>query len=286
LRALVAKTLGEGEHHIDIALSASHLWIDEFRENRKSIYLNSDHDAILRETLKLIRFKTSVNSRAWKECRVEILGRPFAFHELAAVSAVIPKTKYRNYVLWQLGHGDLQQVVFVDGTPMPETLQRTEGVSFAVKKLGELLNLPNQALADIAWRNENFSAFGEINGKTNECLTEKKKAIRSYFSQQVIGKFINVIQPYKQKSPNVILSGGGAKDKVLVDVLREEVENLGYKFWPIDKIPSIETLGKSQQDLLSDPLYTCVEGLCTKASLGIDVGNSTLKSKWGNKNDE
>ena len=85
LRALVAKTLGEGEHHIDIALSASHLWIDEFRENRKSIYLNSDHDAILRETLKLIRFKTSVNSRAWKECRVEILGRPFAFHELAAV---------------------------------------------------------------------------------------------------------------------------------------------------------------------------------------------------------
>lgn len=276
LRALVAKTMGPGRHESTVAISASHLWIESIREHHQSVYLKPAQEKLLRDTLSSIRFKTSMNS-PWQECSVEIIDRPHVYHELAAVSFVIPRNMYQNYVLWQLGHGDLQQIVFVKGKPMPETLLRTEGVSFAVKKLGEILKLPNLALANSAWLDEKVQKSGDMFEASADCTGEKRKACRAWFSQQVIGKLINVLQQYKHLTPNVILSGGGAMDDVLVDVLREEVENLGFKFHPINKLPGIERLSEAQKLALQNPKFTCLNGLATKADACFDNGNSTLK---------
>ncbi len=276
VRALVAKTLGEGEHETTLALAASHQWIDEIREHPRSVLFKPEQKELLKSTIADIKFKTSIDS-AWKHCRVKLTEDPKVYHELAAVAFVIPKDKYRNFVLWQLGHGDLQQIVFVDGQPILDTIMRTEGISYAIKKLGENLGIQNQSLAEMAWLNEFTQTAGEMNGKTAACVDQKIKAIRAYFNQQVLGTTLNRVQPYKHKVSNVILSAGGAKDNLFVQTLREEVENIGYKFWPINQLKGIDTLDAAQQEKLSDPRFTAAQGLKTKAEVAIDIGNSALK---------
>jgi hypothetical protein len=276
VRALVAKTLGEGEHETTLALAASHLWIDEIRENSRSVLFKAEQRELLRSTISDIKFKTSVDSE-WKRCRVTLTEEPKVYHELAAVTFVIPKEKYRNFILWQLGHGDLQQIVFVDGQPVLDTIMRTEGLNYAIKNLGEILGITNQSLAEMAWLNEYTQIQGEMNGKTISCVEEKVRATRAYFNQQVLGKTLNRAQPYKHKVSNVILSAGGAKDAVFVRTLCEEVEKIGYQFWPINTLKGADSLDSAQQKKLADPRFTAAEGLKTKAELALDIGNSALK---------
>jgi hypothetical protein len=276
VRALVAKTLGEGEHETTLALAASHLWIDEIRQHSRTEIMKPEQKDMLRATVSDIKFKTSVDSD-WKHCKVRIIDEPKVYHELAAVSFVIPKEKYRNFVLWQLGHGDLQQIVFIDGKPMLDTIMRTEGLSYAIKNLGEILQITNQSIAEMAWINEHTQIAGEMNGKTVPCIEDKVRATRAYFSQQVLGKTLNRVQPYKHKVSNVILSAGGAKDSLFVQTLREEVEKIGFQFWPIHNLKGMDVLDATQKERLMDPRFTAAQGLRTRADVAIDIGNSALK---------
>lgn len=278
VRALVAKILGPGEHERTVALAASHLWVDEIRVHQRSDLLKEEQKEFLRETVSSIKFKTSVDSD-WKYCSLKIVDEPRVYHELNAVSFVLPRDKYRNYVLWQLGHGDLQQIAFVDGEPVLETITRSEGLHFAIKNLGEQLGITSPSLAEQAWLKEYTQASGEMNGKTIPCTEEKVRATRAYFNQQVLGKALNIVQPYKHKANNVILSAGGAEDATFLKTLSAEVQKFGYSFWPIHQLKGMEYLDESQRERLISPRFTAVKGLKTRADLALDIGNSALKGE-------
>jgi hypothetical protein len=155
---------------------------------------------------------------------------------------------------------------------MREAFIRAEGISGAVKKLSEILNL-SSAEADRAWRMNTIPKMDGMNGERVDCTSEKKRALTEHVNS-IIGKLLNSNDPYRERTKNIILSGGGAKDDLVFQVLKREVEIDGlYKLHKISDLPF-------KNENCSDPSLTCVMGLLEKGDLGLDVGNSFLKGAY------
>ena len=264
VKAAVANTLGEGQHKVSVALSASKQNFPQFVNANNEM----DHDQrmLLEETLQHIEYRCHP-LEPMKQCSVEVKDVKILY-ETQAVLQAIPK-ELKSYVLWQLGHGDLQQVTLFDGRPIPTTHRRVEGLSSPIRDFAEYIDLP---LADavVAWQTGQRTRSDNIKGETDDIFKEKKRAIQEYFATAT-QDLLNVNEPYKQRSIAIVLSGGGAKDPMVVDCLRQEIESGGhYKLFVVDDLPGPESV--------NDPLYTCVQGLLQVGDLALDVGNSSLKT--------
>lgn len=274
LKALVAATLGAGDHEISkAALAAAMPYIDSFRKGPGSTELNTESEQILMDCISKINFRTKTTHSPLLTCSVKILEKPKVFHETQAVFFAIPN-QLKSYVLWQLGHGDWQQAVIMDGQPMREAFVRAEGIAGAVRRLAESLQL-TPAEADKAWRMGKAPKKGGMNGQYQDCLKQKELALKLHVNS-VIGKLLNANDSYRERTQNIILSGGGAKDDLVFEVLKSEVEADGiYKLHRISDLPV-------KDERCEDAAMTCVHGLLTQASLALDVGNSFLKGGYVN----
>ncbi|MFW7379166.1 MAG: hypothetical protein ACOH5I_10195 [Oligoflexus sp.] len=267
VKAAIANTLGAGHHRISLALSASQNAFPHFVDRHSQML--EEQKRILEELVRDIEFKEHPLGEVL-HCKVELETVQILF-ETQAVLQAIP-SDLKSFVLWQLGHGDLQQVTLYDGRPIPTTHRRVEGLSSAIRDFAVYTNL---ALADAvnAWQSGQRIRSDQMNGDMVDVFAEKQRAIREYFAT-VTQDLLNLNEPYKQRSVAIVLSGGGAKDSMVVDCLRDEIESGGhYRLFVVDELP---TRSKECQD----PLFTCVQGLLRVADLALDVGNSSLKTGW------
>jgi hypothetical protein len=274
LKGLVASILGEGKHKVTPSLSASLQWIDLFREGVGQSLLSEENKKLLKEAISEIKFKTGSNLSPLKLCQVEFDEKAFIFSEIQAVASAIPP-QLKTYVLWQLGHGDLQQVVIIDGKPQTSTLAQAEGIAGAINKFAALTKL-SESEALKAWHSNTIPEKNGMNGVRIDATKYKTMAINQYYNE-VFASLINKNEKYKERATNIVLSGGGAKDNMFVDILKREVEADGiYKLYKINELPV--------KDLrCDDPSFTCVNGLLSIVQntgskiLALDVGNSYLK---------
>lgn len=278
LKGLVASILREGNHQVSAALSAPLQWLDYFRDGAGKTILNDESQRILIETISEIKFKTASNISPWKICRVEINDPARVYAEIQAVSASIP-SPLKTYVLWQLGHGDLQQVVIIDGKPQSSTLCHAEGISGAISKFATITGL-SESEALKAWHLNTIPEKDGMNGLRIDASKQKAIAINKYYNE-VFASLINKNEKYKERATKIVLSGGGAKDDMLVSLLRKEVESDGiYKLFKINDLPIKDIR-------CDDPSFTCVHGLTSIAAqfqsskiLALDIGNSYLKGNY------
>ncbi|SMF26021.1 hypothetical protein [Pseudobacteriovorax antillogorgiicola] len=265
VKAAIAYTLGAGRHKLDLALAASQQHFSGFTD--ASNKFDREQRSILEEIVRDIEFRTHPLEET-QHCQLE-LENVHLLYETQAVLQAVPRD-LRSYILWQLGHGDLQQITMYDGRPIPNTHARVEGLSSAIRDFAQYVKLP---LADavIAWQNGQKARSDSLESETSDIFEEKQRAIREYFATAT-QDLLNLNEPYKQRSVAIVLSGGGAKDPMVVDCLRQEIESGGhYKLFAIDQLPH-------STPELQDPVFTCVQGLLKTASLALDIGNSSLKT--------
>ncbi|WP_397602206.1 hypothetical protein [Silvanigrella sp.] len=277
LKAIVAMSLGAGEHNVALALAVAQNWIDKFRDKAGSIKLTKENTELLKETLKEIKFRKGSSDSPIQICKVNFAIEPTVYFETQAVTFCIPNA-LKTYALWQIGHGDKQQAVLLDGRPATNALQRVEGLSGAIKRFAKNTGL-TEAEAIKAWQLGTRPESDEMNGKRVDCTNEKKKAAKEYFSTSV-SKLLNSMQDYRERVRNIVLSGGAAKDEIAVETLKNEVESTGwYKLHVINNLPK-------KDDRCEDPVFVCAHGLASAPflqqhegiKLGLDVGNFALKS--------
>jgi hypothetical protein len=256
-------------------MSAAKDWIETFRQTKGEYVFSEESTKLFEETISEIRFKTNSTLSPWKTCRVTSENRPMILFENQAVSYSLPRG-VKSYILWQLGHGDWQQLTFVDGIPQPQTYQRVRGISGAIKEFAEITGL-SLAEADKAWRIGTLPEAGGMNGIRVDCSAQKQLAAKK-FIQQSIPSLLNETDLYSGRARKIVLSGGGAKDEFILEALKKEISDVGkYDFIRINQIPTMEEY---------DPSYTCVQGMLKfpdvlKYSgniLAVDLGNSFLKS--------
>ncbi len=265
LKAAVAFTLGEGNFRLNLSMAASQQHFQDFVDNNNQ--LDEEQLSILHDTVRSIEFRASPNAPS-QHCFLE-LDNVQILYETQAVLQTIPKS-LRSYILWQLGHGDLQQVTMYDGRPIPNTHARVEGLSSAIRDFASYINLP-MADAVTAWQNGLRTKNDTLGQETSDVFEEKLRAIREYFATAT-QDLLNLNDPYRQRASAIILSGGGAKDQMVLDCLREEVESGGhYKLFAIHELP-VNT------PELNDPAFTCVQGLLKTGNIALDIGNSSLKT--------
>ena len=101
----------------------------------------------------------------------------FVYSEIQAVAASIPP-QLKTYVLWQLGHGDLQQVVVIDGKPQTSTLSQAEGIAGAINKFATLAGL-SEGEALKAWHSNTVPEKNGMNGRRIDATKYKKIANRN-----------------------------------------------------------------------------------------------------------
>jgi hypothetical protein len=252
LKGLVASILKEGNHKVTPTLSASLQWINYFRDGAGHTRFNDENQKLLIDAISEIKFKTGSNLSPWKVCRVEIDDFAFVYSEIQAVAASIPN-QLKTYVLWQLGHGDLQQVVIIDGKPQTSTLSHAEGIAGAIDKFAVLTGL-SESEALKAWHSNTIPEKNGMNGVRVDATKQKSEAINKYYNE-VFASLINKNEKYKERATNIILSGGGAKDEMFVSLLKKEVESDGiYKLFKISELPIKDIR-------CDDPSFTCVNGL-------------------------
>ena len=277
LKALVAISLGEGEHEIGLGLSVATNWINRFRDKQGSINLSKENKELLETAISEIKFRKGNTNSPQKILRVKLAIEPTVYFETQAVTFCIPQN-LKTYALWQMGHGDKQQAVLIDGRSATNALQRVEGLAGAIKRFAQNTGL-SEAESLKAWQLGTKPEADGMNGKRIDCENEKRIAAREYFSNSV-SKLLNSMQDYKERIRNIILSGGAAKDEIAVEILKEEVESTGwYKLHTINNLPV-------KDERCEDPLFVCAHGLASAPfvqqfegkRLGLDVGNFALKS--------
>lgn len=269
--ALLAKGLGEGDHEITMGLSAAKQFIDEFRAHKGSTALNDEAVDMLAGVVKEIKYKVGSSDSPTKTCRVSL--KPdesvHVLFETEAVCRVIPK-KAKTYLLMQIGGGDWQSVVVVDGNMMHNTHSRVEGVSGAQKKLASLLKL-SRAETQEAWISE--TRPNGMGGKRECCIVEKTRAANAYIFEQIPG-ILNNIEGYTDRIKAVVVSGGAVNDETFMSQLKEEMPQSLRVF----TIKELHAASSDDESTEIDPVFACAYGL---ASLGVsaalDIGNSHLK---------
>jgi hypothetical protein len=129
------------------------------------------------------------------------------------------------------------------------------------------------AEADKAWRLGKRPAPGTMNGVSVSCEDEKRAALKQHINA-VLGKLLNAVVPWRDRVKNIILSGGGAKDDIVYEILAAEVEADGiFRLHRINDLPI-------KDERCEDPSMTCVRGILSHHNLALDVGNSFLKAGY------
>ena len=268
--ATIANLFGEGEFESDLAISVPKPSMKEFRKREKSLEIADEQWDLIKSSFSKIKFKKGSNDAPLQICKfIPTNGK--VFYETQATKEAIPD-RLKSFVLWQLGHGDFQQITFIDGKPRPDTHSNVEGISGPIKIFARLTG---HAIADAeeGWRNGRISKPG---GMDQEVYSDaeyndfKLRACTEYFGSSV-PKLLNLNTKYSQRANKVILAGGGAKDIASVKSLRKETEGDGeYEFYVCNELPI-------KDERLEDPSMTTTQGMLQHAKTAIDIGNSFLK---------
>jgi hypothetical protein len=244
--------------------------VDFFRgsEAKGKKEITVENYEIIKKVLSNIRFKKSLNED-WQVANVTLEEVPLVHFECASVILGIPE-KFRSYLLWQLGYGDWQQILMLDGRPIPTSMSLIDGISGA-HEIFKQTNKLSHGQAAKAWETKLLPEKDSYNGITYDATEQIKRAISAYFSSK-IGKQLNLIDQYRDRISHVILSGGSSKDEHVVEILRHELEAEGLKLITIQQI-------MEKNDLpIKDPSFATIAGISKNATLSIDIGNSYVKS--------
>lgn len=271
IKAMVASLCGEGSHELDIAISVPLPAMQGFRKEPGSIELSETQLEEAKKSLSEFKFRKGSTKSPQQVCKVN-LSKVSVFYETQAVQMVIPK-QLKSYALWQGGHGDLQQIVFVDGKPKFDAHIHVKGLVGALEIFARLAG-HSTADAESGWRNNRLTKPGGMNGdeySEDEVLELKKKALKEYFGT-LVTKLLNANVPYETRVKNIILSGGMAKDKLSVSILKDEIGSR-YSLHTIDNLPV-------KDERADDPSFTCVNGMLSVHKMALDAGNSFLKGAY------
>jgi len=280
-KALFAFTYGEGEHNITAAFSAPLNWIEQLREGPGKTSLNSEMLSIVKQVTSEIQFKLNSKNEEWKICKIKFASCPQIYSELASVFNSMP-SKYKSFALWQLGYGDFQQAVFIDRIVRPDSFFHAEGIAGAVSILEKAISYRygngiqiSTAEADKAWLEGAIPELGGMNG-VKISIADLKKSCAEEYIDSLVGQALNKFAKYRDRVKTIVLSGGGSKDDIFTNVLKENVVQKGFVVFKLSDLDD-------KNVYFEDPSFSCVGGLLRSVSgfenpVGIDLGNSYLKS--------
>lgn len=260
LKAVVAMSLGEGSHKHSVGLSAAHKMMPEFRGD-DSANLSEKNEVLLASYLKDIKFKTGNSVAEWKHCKVEVEAPSQALYEYQA-SILSLSERFSSGLFWQLGFGDFQQVLLLDGRIMPEATVQCEGLIGAIRLFAGKLGVPvDRAIS--AWESETMAT--NLKGTPIDVSDIKRESL-SHWSSGVLGKLNANYAPFIHEFENAIVSGGPVRDETVWTVLMSEINTNGLNFFPISELGTV------------DPLFSSVIGILENSTLAIDIGNGRLKA--------
>lgn len=267
VKALFAKMLGEGEHRHKLGYATPyHLW-DTMRESRDNSFLKPEWEKLLKAELANIEYLDTNSDDTFKTCRVDIDGRTLTTFETYCVAESLPHYDNRNFIIWQIGHGDWQQLAFSDNSPIKDSVVRTEGMAAPFQTFKNTLDLI-QADAHKSWRTlRHHNTVDVIRTEYVSCRALKQDICRHYIN----GKVGELLNQYKRSFAGIIISGGACHDDVFMTMLIDALSKKGIKAITIEDI---------KDDMVTkDPLFTAAAGAAkyAQATIGIDIGNSSLK---------
>ena len=278
IKSILALGLGAGDHEISVGFSVSSHIMNEFRRDPSKNALSDDHFDTLAEAVKEIRFRVGNTGATTQVCRVKLRQEEVpVLYETQAVYNVIP-TRAQTYALFQIGGGDWQSMLVVDGKPRIDTHKRVSGLKDCVANLRRDLSL-QLATAEKAWHEEkkpsNTDGINE-SGKDQGwvcCKSDKARIINNHIFTN-LPDLINTFRDYPDRIKSIIVSGGAVHDDTFLEVLREQVPNK-YKIFTIVQFRVSEP---DDADVLMDPSFTCAFGIqSTGVKVGLDIGNAYLK---------
>jgi hypothetical protein len=268
VKGMVASLCGPGKHKLSFAISAPIPSIDGFRKEPGTTELAQVQLEALTKSLSEIKFRRGSTTSPQQICSVE-LTKTAVFYETQAVKSSIPDA-LKTFALWQGGHGDLQQIVFVGGKAKHDTHLHAKGLVGALEIFARLAK-HSTSDASIGWIQNRLAKPGGMNGaeySEKEIEEFKIKSLREYFGT-LVTKLLNANLTYETQVKHLILSGGMAKDALAVKILRDEI-GARYTVHTIDNLPI-------KDDRTKDASFTCVNGMIQAYDIALDVGNSFLK---------
>ena len=273
IQALLAKGLGPGDHTISIGLSAAANYIDEFRTDKSSNVLNQEDHKLLAGLVAEIRFRSGRTDAPIQLCRVKLKPEDVpVLYETEAVRNVIPNTAM-TFGIFQIGGGDWQSLLVVDGEIKRDTHARVAGIRHCISRMKEQFGLQPDT-AEKAWHTETAPRWGKhlYASEWESCVDATKEIVHSSvatYSPELVNKF----QGYQDRIKAIVLSGGAVHDATFVDALIAEMPSR-YSIYTIDQFQIMEPDGSK----LMDPSFTCAFGIhSTGVNVGLDIGNAYLK---------
>lgn len=270
LKALVAKGLGGGEFTISVGMSAAANQIQKFREHRGATTLNEADFVKLQDVVKSIKFRVGRSDAPIQTCEVKLKAVPVpVFYETEAVAKVMPDYA-KTMMLFQVGGGDWQSLIVIDGDVQQQTHTRAVGLNAAIEQLGKDLGLSKKE-ALRAWMTNTKPSDG-LRGEPVDCVSEKSSAIRQHISIN-LSKIIASTEGFQDRLQAVVVSGGAVHDELFLNVLKEELPS-DYTMYSVSDMELMEPNGKK----LMDPSFTCAFGIkSTGCDVALDIGNNYLK---------
>lgn len=273
LKALLAKGLGAGQHTISVGLSASSNYMNEFRESMSKNVLNKDDYALLESLVKEIKFRDGRTDAPVQICNVTLKReKPVpVLYETEAVRNVIPK-EATTYAIFQIGGGDWQSMLVVDGEICVDTHTRVAGVNNCITKLAEHLDVSPKT-ADKAWfTNTKPNPNGGIDNQWIDCTADKAKVIRGFISAQ-LPQLLNSFEGHKDRIKAIVISGGAVNDDTFINILKDEIPQK----LRVHTFHDFECMEPNGGKLMSAS-FTCAFGIYAHGvDVGLDIGNAYLK---------
>lgn len=276
IKALVAKGLGGGDFTISIGMSAAANQIEKFRENRGATTLNREDFARLKKILEKIQFRVGSSVSPIQTCCVKIKENPVpVLYETEAVMNIMPDYA-KTMMLFQIGGGDWQSLISVDGEIQHQTHTRAAGLNGAIDLLGVELGLGKKESIN-SWMSEKKPSK-DLNGTEEDCIAEKTRAIRQHIVTQ-LPILLGSTEGYQDRIRAVVVSGGAVHDGLFMELLKSEMPS-DYHVYSVNDMQLMEPGGKK----LMDASFGCAFGiLSVGCDIALDVGNNYLKGVFSHE---
>lgn len=270
IKALLAKGLGAGEHEISVGFSASSNYMDEFRDSSSKNILSEEDFHILSDKVSEIKFRVSRTDAPVQVCRIKLTKKKVpVLYETEAVRNVIPEDA-KTYAIFQVGGGDWQSTLVVDGEICLGTHTRVGGMNNCITTLAEDLDIAPKTAAK-AWLTGKKPAT-DIDAGWECCKRDKSRVSRGFINAH-LPTLLNSFEGYTDRIKAIVVSGGAVHDEEFVNALRDEVPSK-YKVYTIDQFETMEPGGEK----LMDPSFACAFGIqASGVDVGLDIGNAYLK---------
>lgn len=270
IKALVAKGLGGGDFTLSVGMSAAANQIEKFRENRGATTLNREDLTKLKQVLSKIQFRVGSSIAPIQTCCVTLKEKPVpVLYETEAVMKIMPDYA-KTMMLFQIGGGDWQSLISIDGEIQHQTHTRAAGLNGAIDLLGIELGLGKKESIN-AWMT-NKKPSRALEGTEEDCVSEKTRAIRQHIVTQ-LPTLLASTEGYQDRIRAIVVTGGAVHDELFIELLKSEIPS-DYHVYSVNDMELMVPGGKK----VMDASYGCAYGIFSSGcDIALDVGNNYLK---------